>query len=652
LEQAVNPDHSDESWFTNARETLARLDQSWMLRNWRIVLTASIVIASIACILPGAIAFIKFSKISKTGFGSRWESKAVRERLLTLDQRLILYGDARGSSLAERYETLCEQFPDNPSYYADYAMHYANEHGEVPPNFLEVGKRIDPDNGWFPAFAAAVASKDSVKAFPRTAQEKKGRAPKRWEILDQSRLDQAMILLHESRRYTRFESYQDALATERLALLPKAQNFMSQTHRILYRPTIPTTLQWQHLGSAVAAQSERLKNSQDLQTFAELLEAWESTSQRILHDSEGLLPSLIGYASIVGTMSNLIDATNSFGMDRKAASMRSLDEDLRKYYNDLEAKSLEEPLALLENHGSSLSLTNLSNLRYALNTPPLTKSEARPGRLVEHSLRCQIIAVCVIPVLLLFSLIASLYRFRFGLAYRSISGRLTSLVTVADWSWLFVVGVLGPLAFYQITYFLTPLGGREWTYKFAEGRPHGLQHAAWILSSISCPIAVARWRLRKRLAGLDLEWPGQKLTSAALLIALFTIPLSGTAFLIAPTPLWLRATLICLGLVVIALLAIGLRATFGSGSKALGRLALSRTLAPIYLVSAFSMGLFSPLYRAQESYWMARDTLVGGELHGCRFQQIRTRRRHGPEGGGDGDFHEVAGVEIASGCSV
>lgn len=621
LEQAANSDHSDDSWFANARERLARFDQSWATRNWKIVLIAIMVITSIGSILPGAITLNKFSKVSKTGFGSHWESKAVRETPLTLDQRLVLYGDARASSLAERYETLCERFPDNPSYYADYAMHYANEHGEVPPNFLEVAKRIDPDNGWFPAFAAAVASKDSVKAFPRTAQEKKDRVPKRWEILDQARLDKAMILLRQSHQYPRFASYQDSLATERLALLPEARNFLSQAHRIFYRSIIPNTLQWQDLGSAIAAQSERLKNSQDPKAFAELLEAWETTTQRILHDSEGLLPALVGYASFVGTISNLIDAANTFGMDQKTASLRSLDEDLRKYYNDLKAKSHEEQMELLINRGSTLSSSNVPTLHYALNSPPLTMSEATPGRLVEHSWRSQISAVCVIPVLLLFSLMASLYRFRFGLVYRSISQRLVSLVSISDWAWLFVAGVLGPFAIYQIIYFLTPLGGREWAYDFAEGQPHGLQYAAWILSSISCPIVVARWRLRKLLAGLGLKWSKLKLNGAALIIALLTIPLSGVAFLYEPTPLWLKATVFTLGLGCLATLAIGSRATLGDSSKALGRLVLSRTLTPVYLVSAFCMSLFSPLYRAQERYWMARDTLVGGNSTGTAFSK-------------------------------
>jgi hypothetical protein len=609
---ALKDDAIDVQSWDDATEALRRSDRSWWARHWKTVLLVVMAVISVPSLITTVVTMGNVAKsiVGASSFmdGNVPSNSGVEALGLTEEKQWILYGDIRQPSQSLRYKNLWLRYPENPAYYADYSIRYATELGKLPPDFLETAEKIDPDNGWFPSFAAAVTAKDAVKSQPRSKREIDDRTPRQWEVLDPAQLEAAIVLFKEGSKMPRFDSYQAELAKKRLAILPPATGFLDQNRRFLFLSSFADSLQWQYLSSAISAEAGRLASAQKPQEFLELVESWEISSARMLKDSDGTISVLLAHASIQSPLRNFMEASSNLGLGQDSANFQKLDDDLYAYRGAMKSDEKLEESAFLKSHaGFFVSFGTTTN--QAVSTPALDKINTAPSRLVEHAFADRITTAIFMIFLLLASFIVFVYRFSQTTASK-LSGRLTHTLKGSDWIWLWGIGGLAPLVFYQVVVHFSLLGGRDWAFFFAKGVPHLIQLVGWLAAALIAPLVVARWRLRKRFIGLDLKLAGPRLGSIALLLAILSVPLSGAVYLTRLSAMnWLIPGTFSVVIAFIWLLVVGLRAIFGSRSGALGRHTMARVLLPVFLFSAFSSGLLLPIFENQERQWVSIDTL-------------------------------------------
>ena len=110
------------------------------------------------------------------------EPDAAFGRGLSAEQKLLFGDDLK----LPRKKALWHLDPDNPAHFAEYAVEYATEFKTLPPDFLEIARRLDPENAWFTWFAASVEVKGALENKSAEHKEADGtvRVTDTWRVLD------------------------------------------------------------------------------------------------------------------------------------------------------------------------------------------------------------------------------------------------------------------------------------------------------------------------------------------------------------------------------------------------------------------------------------------------------------------------------------
>lgn len=643
LREKIVPGTEDDASWNEAAETLERHDRSWLRRRWRTLLLVATFVVTALCFAPTVIVFFQnrflFNSLFGSPFSTSWSQESKRvyygslSEHLSPDQRLILFGDLSKSRKSDRLEALCRRYPDNPVYYADYAATYWLERQKLPPDFLATAARIDPGNGWFLTLAAGATAKDVVEADKQTAKERKDRVPKKWKLLDEPRLNDSLALLRAANRLPRFHSYQDKRAREQLALFPPTTDLTTRLQRMAFsssRSYAAFTIK--NLSNALSAQSQQLADREDREAFQLLLADWQTLMTRQPRTGMSLIDQLIAQSSMKDPGRNFKEGATRLGLDQEAARLQEVLNRLEANdaYRSQWKSSLQE--GSLKNHGSLLlGLTLPMFERQVRNPPPIEEDALTPGRLTDHAVGGRIFSILAWPIIGIICGLCAIYRFRNGFLIRRILGRFPALLKPVDWLWMFLAGGLLPLLYHQAIYHLTPLGGRDWSYRYTALILPYFQTITWVTLVVITPIVIARWRLQTRFASFDLEIPKPAIRTTILVFGYCALPLSGLLYLFSPNadaylnvdrlsdpdyqnsirPAWafiVTLSTLALGIPLLWWISMGLRALFGTRSRALGRQVIARLLVPSYLFSLILTALMAPINHLQERHWAVRDT--------------------------------------------
>ncbi|RYD27574.1 MAG: hypothetical protein EOP87_20980, partial [Verrucomicrobiaceae bacterium] len=251
--------------------------------------------------------------------------------------RLLLFGDMSESGQAERREALWRSEPENPVYFAEYAGAYISEKEKLPPDFLEIARRIDPDNAWFTYQAAAVESDEALKANPRQGGRRVGRKmvydnPKTWQILDEERFGRTLGLLNEARSQPKFTSYGADLLSEIKPLIPQ-ETFADRIDSIglLDVSSISSSIRLRRLCDVIAAKAMILADTGEVAGYAPL----ESDAEHLLRGMCGdsnvtLVDCLIADVAALTISENLGHAADKLGLPEDASRWKKIQERVKE----------------------------------------------------------------------------------------------------------------------------------------------------------------------------------------------------------------------------------------------------------------------------------------------------------------------------------
>lgn len=619
LEEAIStagPGNGDS--LAEAAEQLESAGRRPHSKWWTLTLYAVTGILSVGILANSVMSVLQFRQttgaISLFGImGSGGDPESLDKYLgrnLTPEQKLLLLGDRRQSGRANQMKGLWESEPENPAYFADYTTAHLSEHSALPPDFLETATRIDPDNAWFIAMAAADSARASIDQRARAATSPGGLKIK--AIKDPAKLVEALDLMRQAASRKRFDSYQTALLRQRIPLLPKRTDWMDQMVPIAYTAglTVPS-MRLKSLSDAVSAEAIRLAQDKDPEGLKRLIADWRSFAE-IYAPSEPtfLVDALVAIVLTRGPLKAFHEAATDLGLAEEAAWAKALDDRFEEWRTATKAHAdPNKDMALRSSLLGGLTFPSVSS--QSRRSPVLQPADLEPGRLADHAFAGRIQSLAGWSLLGLVSLAAGLYRFRGSLLTRRLSAQLAVLPRPVDWAWIFGIGILLPLLYHFAIIRFTPLGGREWSLKASAFMLPAGQFSAMICMMVLLPVMIVRQRLARR--GAALGWTGKRqipgwiaVVSAAVSLPAFGLAFTGdkptgTSFVVAGSLLLPP---------LLYLLVIGLRALFSGQAGLLRRVTVSRVLLPAYATGMLLMMLLVPLFHAEERHWIALDRLT------------------------------------------
>jgi hypothetical protein len=523
-------------------------------------------------------------------------------------ERLLLAGAPDTRKDDERWRPLWESAPDKPAYLAEYALAFLRTRHELSPEIQEAAARIDPDNGWFPALAAAGLAEGVVKKGTRSSKEKREGKAIAWEVLNEPRLREALLQLHRAATKPRFTGYRAELHRERAPLLPPRDDFMSQWVWLAYSASAENSvIPFRHLGEAIAAGAGLCAARQDVEGFQQILADWRWLTHAVIHDGETLIDQLVARVLVTTPLANFRDAARTLGLEAEAAKFAALEEQERTT-REARDRSPQALHSVPTERGSMLARLSLVTPSVIQSPPAVTEQDLRPGRLADHAVFDQAAAVVTWGVLGLGVAGAGLL-FRGRAVIRAVALRMLDLVRPSDWAWILLGGVVVPVLWYLAVTRLTPLSAREWSLWASGFLLPASQTGALILLLAVCPLVLAGWRLGKRGAvfGMTGKWP--KLGWLAVAAAALAVPVAGGIGL-GPAASPLSLALVLLGMAACWLFAAACQYTAGAKSQDLRRATVVRMAVPAWLCGMLGCVLALPLHQLEERHWLRQDRLL------------------------------------------
>ncbi len=615
-----------------AEEAIARwniVDNKKRRRVWQWLLFSVWVIVSAVIWTDGVKAVVKRQKlfgssITDIFYSDPGPSSEKGTRKLTDGQRLLLYEDSPMGSKSEQAKALWDSDPTNPAYFAEYVNVYLSENGgTLPPDFLETARRIDPKNAWFTYVAAGVKAKDAVKKKKRSDAEIAASKTPEWDILDPTKLADALAILRQARDQPQCEGYEMELLRQKLHLLPgrTPPEVMRQFLFVLGR-TSGGEINMRALVDVITAQAWADGENNDLPGLRDLLlDADGFLQKRTSSEVGSLLSELINQVSASVILSNLSPAADKLGFTEESGRLKDIFGRVQELKTRKESKKRSPSRDLLYEKGSELAGMFGTSASPTLKNPPiLTDEELRPGRLIDHEVLSR--ACCYITwiTLMVAMGVAAAFRFRSPILIRRLAGRMESLMGPADWAWIVGGGVLLPFCYVMAVTRLTPWGGREFGLDYGYSSFYGYneplefnQFAGLAALMILLPVRIARWRQEKRAAVFGFRQKWGWLSWTMIVCAFAFIPMLGWAVTRSSKPGVYMAFYVA-AVPVFWLLATCIRSLCANPKNLLQDGVIARMLVPTYAVAAILMMGAVPYFKSAAYHWFEQDRFMKPDL--------------------------------------
>jgi hypothetical protein len=612
---------------------------------WKLLLWGLVTMASLAVLVADFTDIAEFFGIRNS---RPYEESDLLERTLAeeriasrLDpeQRRLMFGDFAIADPVGRKEALWNSEPENPAFFVEYAVARSVGKAGLPDGFMEIARRIDPDNAWFTYFAAADAASSCVTRKSQRSTRVGSRwipaGPPAWEIGDEERLDRAIALLKDARAQSRCEHYYIPMMRRRLPLLLQGSvSEKSDSTAYLTANTNQPANSVRDLADAIAAKGWLLGGKQDLEGFRELSADADHFLRCIAGVEAGeFFEELVISSQAARIAGSLGPAAAQLGLAEDAARWRDVEERLRDWSY---SRSSREFRIDGKEYTKGVKTGLLAEMRleemsaFAEHPPELKDGDVRPLRLLDHERASRYCGYVGWAVLLVMAGILSLCRFGVPLMIRRLARRMESLLTAGDWAWVLGLGLVPPLLYVLAVNRLTPFGGREFGLLGGHMLLPFAQFFGLLLLWILVPAWVIRWRLGKRAAVFGMGKSNAWLAAVPLILVMAFIPVVGWAATTGSVPeiwkeeldwsspdipgrasearLWIPFALLAVSLLWMVGAA-GI-AWLGKPASRLRSATIVQAMVPVCGVGMLLMAGLAPVFKGAERHWFREDRLM------------------------------------------
>ena len=607
-------------------ETLARLEAGEENRRpaiWKIILWL-VALTSLALAVHSRIATYR---LMKGGYDlvlfNPTESLPLPQGL-SEKQRLLL-GDPALDPIVLAHR-LHLSAPDNPAYYMEYAHAYTSGNKTLPPDFFETVSRIAPDNSFFLYFAAGFIGKDSFEKKASSAPKAPARfldgvrvsplpIEKEYTVTDQASFDEASSLLEKAAALPNFQTYTTTMMSERARIFePSSGSMTDLMYRYAYIWSSPSAgiITLRHVADLMSARAEMLSKAGSTEEFVILANQRDSFIAGLSKNRDNFLIGELVYKVIASaTATGLHAAAARLNLDEMERTYLAQRDGMQALHDQRNIQRKAYSKWFPEDGAGILAGSILPYVgNQAISPPPIRREDLKPLRLGEHDVASGLGVIAAAMVMLLACLPVLLFRFLSPRPVRLPAKRLSTLLRPADWAWIFLCGIILPLAIHLCINRLTPLGGRSYGLKHFHFLFPGVQLLAILLSLLLAPATLIRWRLAKRLAPFGLGSEGGKI-SAAILFLILLWSLSAYPVLVhfglsRPLLIALAAVpMLWLGNVFLTTL----RTFLGKPPQRILLISSSFALPAAHAAGIIALCLTLPLITVSEKHWLPQDTL-------------------------------------------
>lgn len=530
---------------------------------------------------------------------------------LSKAERLLLFGESGHVGEAATWQPLWESEPENPMFFIEYALAYEQELYGLPPDFLEIGREIDPENGWF-LIKAAEENHDSVvyEPHPTKADREAGVAPE-VPVSDPKELQRRIGWFKQGCAAEKIDSYQNELKRRRFELARSPERFSEHLVLAAHAAGQRVDFLGQGLSRMVQAEAQRCQRDGDREAFIELARAWEVWTSRSIDEVDYLIPGLVTFANMLSTLPAMRDA--AVALDVEPERWTALEEKVRARKRRLDDKrgSEDESVDLLNRHGSIMaSLAMPMTTRMIEQPPAFTKADLLPGCRIDQAFIGGILSVSgwkLVGLFLVISWVAGITQSSLVKRGTRSLGRLSGM---SDALWIGLGGVVLPLLIFLAVRYGTPLSRLDWGPRLTLYAVPVSHFVGLLLMLLVWPAAIASWRVSR--FGRVFGWPG----AGALALSAMISPLVGMLFFSLAVPPG-KDSMVFAGLGIAFgawslawLLGRGFVSAFGNRDKRMPRQAAARLVRPAWLGGLLVMVVLTILFGAEERRWLARDELT------------------------------------------
>jgi hypothetical protein len=641
LEERRDQTSDDPEALEASVNQLAKHDRSAFRRHWQLALNLTVILALVGALVAAAFhgrsLMHTAQLVGVPGMSTRSSASDPLEALGNLSpaDKLLLFGDTTQSSPSLRWKALWDSNPGRVDFFIEYALAYLEEHHDLPPDFLETGKRLDPENGWFAAIAAAIRADQATDRIERTFAEKKAETPLRYRVIDSEKLNEALTLLESAASLPRFETHQRKLIAQRIRLLPPKTGVLDQAPTLAYmmgnkhakRPLI-------HLPGVLYGKGQRLSELQDREAHAKLVQTWDSFARRLAQSEDvDVVDGLIKLTTLRGGYAALASSAQTL-KSPDTERLNEIDARFKRYSEWKREENHPHEAEEQQAHTSYWAGLALPMMRAVVpNPPPLNDEDLKPGRWADHELLAKFLAAWAAVVMAGYAGAVALFRFRGGEIHRKLSRRLAEALSPADWAWILIVGVVLPFLVLQCFMRLPWIGGREWSIaNLPNVGAVGLFYVAQSLM-IALPVLIGRWRLSRRVGAVGLRWSRQWILACIAGGLILTFPLAGLAMLKRYDSMAL-ATAVQLIMFLpfsIWLLIAACRSLFSRPEPLLKRITMSRVLLPAFMLGTLLWIGSAVASHRLERAWLKQDRLMEirpDQTSFTWYEDETTRRLH------------------------
>ncbi|MCU0796057.1 MAG: hypothetical protein MUF31_08995 [Akkermansiaceae bacterium] len=552
---------------------------------------------------PGLSAYLaKFSLVPvgmTPKIGNAWSTP------MSDEDRLWCFGDVTMKSEVDRWRPVWENHPDQPALMIHRILVTEEETSRAfIEDIREIGRKVDPDNGWFALREAMRDSKRVAELDEIPRRDREAGIAQAVTLLDAAELHRRIELFHEAAASSFISTRQNELLASRVAKLGPAKTSIDQIQAIVLSSTQKWDWNLFPFAGLVAAEAQRCVAENDAEALRRLLDSWEKVMSHQLNDAPGLIENLIlmQYARI--SLAHLRDASAAMRMDaekwqKREKAVRNLSQERR---DRLDNTGLSE---LLLRHGSMLASLHLPSLERTSGTRlSCTAADLEPGCRVDHAILSRLASLAVWLLLGM----AVLIRLCGSRTRRILAGNSLPW-TRADFGLVVLFGVFLPLLAWWAFRSFTPWGRLDinpWRSAFIG--PISQTIGLFVLLCVS-PLAVAAWRLgrsarvigfaprpRVLVAMLLLPWLGLFTAAAAL-------PISPASLVLAGLALVFFAAALILGFFLFR------RSSGDREGARWRRAALGKVMRPAWLAGMAALAPLLPWFEYEERHWIPRDTL-------------------------------------------
>ncbi len=525
---------------------------------------------------------------------------------LSADEKMILLGDEDALTEEQRLKAIVDRFPDRPEFYAEYAEHCLRTNKKLPRDFDSTVARIDPGNGYFSHLKGLEAGSGSVDV------RFGGSNLIKFYIRNASKLEEANQWIHQAAQADKYRSYKTELREQRNRLLPPRDDFFNSAIFIM----LNQSRSWRYYSDLDAesvvpiAGLETAGKSVDPERFKLGVDDYREIQRKVILDAPTSSRELHTSSPIPTVIRFLSNMASKFKIEPEGSHLGKLSEWL-----DQNPPSSSKRKTSARSAASLRVLERASSLHrevaYYSDLIPddrLPSNETlTPGRLAEHALWGRAASLMGVALLTALAWIMFLYRFRHGRLPRLVTHSLKKALLPVDYLLVLLLGVGLPLLWNQVVR-QSPRGGLELSLQQGIEKLIAPQWGLLAFMVLMATTIAVRWRVKRRLRGIDLGIGRSVFTWICLLLTAATMPLMQYWI---ENPSLPDESMLVAGAVPALWFVVSLtRGLFMPVKSIFGQLLVSRVTATSWLLASVVFAACAPIYYQVERYWVARDTLL------------------------------------------